>query len=218
MTVGQAYRGLETKRALANSRVLYIIGTEGREIYNTFNVVEGEQNKLQSLFDAFDGYCKPKENTTVERCRFNLRNQSKTETIDQYITELRVLAKTCKLGNLQDELLRDRIVCGICNDKLKERLLRDDKLTLDKTIDICRAAEESQKYVKMFGGDENLTVNKINRKPNQKRFTGTPSTKPESHIKLSPRFFAKNNLKFCIQNAKFCKLKRQILRKFCNVF
>ena len=35
---------------------------------------------------------------------------------------------------------------------------------------------------------------------------------------LSPRFFAKKNLKFCIQNAKFCKLKRQILQKFCNVF
>ena len=37
-------------------------------------------------------------------------------------------------------------------------------------------------------------------------------------ITLSPRFFAKNNIKFCIQNAKFCKLKRQILQKFCNVF
>ena len=86
---------------------LYIIGTEGREIYNTFNVVEGEQNKIQPLFDAFDGYCKPKENITVERYRFNSRNQSKTETIDQYVTELRVLAKTCKFGNLQDGLLRD---------------------------------------------------------------------------------------------------------------
>ena len=50
-------------------------GTEGREIYNTFNVVEGEQNKIQPLFDAFDGYCKPKENITVERYRFNLRYQ-----------------------------------------------------------------------------------------------------------------------------------------------
>ena len=26
------------------------------------------------------------------------------------------------------------------------------------------------------------------------------------------------DLKFCIQNAKFCKLRRQILQKFCNVF
>ena len=35
---------------------------------------------------------------------------------------------------------------------------------------------------------------------------------------LPPLFFTKKNLKFCIQNAKFCKLKRQILQKFCNVF
>ena len=66
--------------------------------------MEGEQNKLQPLFDAFDGYCKPNENITVERYRFNSRNQSKTETIDQYATELIVLEKTCQFGNLQDEL------------------------------------------------------------------------------------------------------------------
>ena len=46
-------------------------------------------------------------------------------------------------------------MCGICNDKLKEILLRDDKLTLDKAIDICQAVEESQKHVKMFEGDGN---------------------------------------------------------------
>ncbi|GFO34973.1 histone RNA hairpin-binding protein [Plakobranchus ocellatus] len=33
---------------------LYLIGTEGREIFNTFNL--GEQ-KLQNLIDAFDNYC-----------------------------------------------------------------------------------------------------------------------------------------------------------------
>ena len=82
------------------------------------------------------------KNITVEHYSFNSRNHSKTYTLDQYVTKLRVLAKTCKFGNLQDELLRDRIVCAICNDKLKERLLRDDKLTLDKAIDICRAAED----------------------------------------------------------------------------
>ncbi|GFO41218.1 hypothetical protein PoB_006772300 [Plakobranchus ocellatus] len=41
---------------------LYLIGTEGREIFNTFNL--GEQ-KLQNLIDAFDNYCKPKEIITV---------------------------------------------------------------------------------------------------------------------------------------------------------
>ena len=38
-------------------------------------------------------------------------------------------------------------------------------------------------------------------------------------LTICPRgFLQKKNLKFCIQNAKFCKLKRQILQKFCNVF
>ncbi|GFO22882.1 hypothetical protein PoB_004938700 [Plakobranchus ocellatus] len=112
---------------------LYLIGTEGREIFNTFNL--GEQ-KLQNLIDAFDNYCKPKENITVERYKFNSRNQTRTETFDQYVTDLKNLAKNCKFGNLQDELIRDKIVCGIANEKIKERLLREDTLTLDKAIDI----------------------------------------------------------------------------------
>ncbi|GFO18966.1 polyprotein [Plakobranchus ocellatus] len=142
------------------SAFLYLISTEGREIFNTFNL---DEQKLQNLIDAFDNYCKPKENITAERYKFNSRNQTRTETFDQYVTDLKYLAKNCKFRNLQDELIRDKIVCGIANEKIKERLLREDKLTLDKAIDICRAAEESQKHVKMFETDVNLAVNKIKK-------------------------------------------------------
>ncbi|GFO09725.1 polyprotein [Plakobranchus ocellatus] len=164
---------------------------EGREIFNTFNL--GEQ-KLQNIIDAFDNYCKPKENITVERYKFNSRNQTRTETFDQYVTDLKKLAKTCKFGTLQDELIRDKIVCGIANEKIKERLLREDKLTLDKAIDICRAAEESQKHVKMFETDVNLSVNKIKKKTKVQtmhREENTLSTNP----RLDRRLTAKLGLK-----------------------
>ena len=43
---------------------LYVIGLEGREIYNTFHFGESE-------VDKFDDYCIPKTNVTVIRHRFN---------------------------------------------------------------------------------------------------------------------------------------------------
>ncbi|GFN80779.1 polyprotein [Plakobranchus ocellatus] len=128
-----------------------------------------------------------KENITVERYKFNSRNQTKTETFDQYVTDLKNLAKNCKFGNLQDELIRDKIVCGIANEKIKERLLREDKLTLDKAIDIFRAAEESQKHVKMFETDVNLSVNKIKKNrgsdnaQRRKHAVNQPEARPTSY-------------------------------------
>ena len=36
-------------------------------------------------------------------------------------------------------MLRDRIVCGVCAEKVKEKVLRDKELTLQKALSICRA-------------------------------------------------------------------------------
>lgn len=63
------------------------------------------------------------------------------ETIDQYVTELRHRSKTCKLGELTDSLIIDRIVWGIPDNRLRERLLREQDLDLEKVLLLCRAAE-----------------------------------------------------------------------------
>ena len=41
-------------------------------------------------------------------------------------------------------MIRDRIVLGIANQRVHERLLRDDNLNLANAITICQAAEATQ--------------------------------------------------------------------------
>ena len=41
------------------------------------------------------------------------------ETIDQYVTELKRLAKDCAYGELKSEMIRDRIVCGTNNPQVQ---------------------------------------------------------------------------------------------------
>ena len=74
------------------SAFLYTIGQAGRDVYNTMQLTEEERDKIEVLFEA---YCKPKQNVTIERYRFNTRAQRKEETIDQYVLELRLIAKNC---------------------------------------------------------------------------------------------------------------------------
>ena len=150
------------------SAFLYIIGPAGRDIYNTFNVSDQDKNKISILFQKFEGYCKPKQNVTVERYRFNTRSQQEGESIDQYVTALKLMTRNCAFGTLEEELIRDRIVCGVSSEKIKERLLRERDLTLDKAIDLCRAEEKSKTQLKCISEEVSadlLLVHAINPRP-----------------------------------------------------
>lgn len=126
---------------------LYIIGQTGRDIYNAMTLPEDERDKINVLFAKFEEYCKPKQNITIERYRFNSRVQGKLETVDQYITELKLISKNCSFGELESQLLRDRVVCGIHSDEVRQHLLRAVNLTLEKCLKICHSYEQTKKSV-----------------------------------------------------------------------
>ncbi len=67
--------------------------------------------------------------------------------------------KNCSFGDLSDSLVRDQIVTGILNDKVRESLLRENELTLEKTINICRAAEASKSQVESLPSCYGATAN-----------------------------------------------------------
>ena len=156
----------------------YIIGQDGRDIYNTMTFTSSEVNKIDALFAKFEDYCKPRKNVIMERYKFNTRTQQKDETADQYVTELKLIAKNCNFGSLEDELIRDRLVYGSNSERVKERLLREEELTLLKALKICRADEQSNKQLKAMKTEEDVhaickpkesKVNKNQFKLNAKR-------------------------------------------------
>ena len=96
----------------------HMAGTEALEIYNTFNwESDDDKSKVDKITEKFDKYCNPRKNITWERHKFNTRNQQVGETIDQYVTDLKMKAQTSKFANLKDSLICDHIVCGIICDR-----------------------------------------------------------------------------------------------------
>ena len=79
---------------------------------------------MSKIVEKFEAYCNPRKNVMWERHVFNTRDQLPGKTIDQYITDLRSKARSCEFGTLTDSLIRDRIVCGIINNKTRSRLLK----------------------------------------------------------------------------------------------
>ena len=111
--------------------------------------------------DKFEAYCSPKKNTTYERYLFNTCIQD-GRTFDAFLVDLRNTAKTCKFGDITDSLIKDRIVCGLDDKTVRERLLRDNELTLDKAISIAKPVEVSKSHIKALEGKqvESAEVNK----------------------------------------------------------
>ena len=70
----------------------------------------------------------------MERYRFHMRCQRKDEIVSQFVTALKLLAASCKFGELINDMIKDCIVCGISSEHVKERLLRETNLMLEKAI------------------------------------------------------------------------------------
>lgn len=73
----------------------------------------------------------------------------------------------CVFGKSADQMIIDRIVCCIKdNASRKKKLLQEANLSLQKCVDICRAAEKTATQIKFMNlQDEVHALNKTIRKP-----------------------------------------------------
>ena len=76
--------------------------------------------------------------------------QEPGESYDQYRTALRKLAEGFSFNTITpEEILRDRLVFGIQDAKVRRQLLREKSLTLKKTDKICRTSESTAEQMKI---------------------------------------------------------------------
>ena len=105
--------------------LLALIGKERNKVFRTFVwSSEGDDKKIDVVLKQLEDYCIPRQNVTYERFCLFTRNQAPTETVDQYMMEMHRIAWNCDLNSISPhQILRDRLVTGIRNVKVRERLL-----------------------------------------------------------------------------------------------
>ena len=122
------------------------MGEEAEDVLASTNITEDEKKSYEGVLGKFNDYFKVRKNVIFERARFNRRNQLKGESAEQYITDLYRLAETGEYGNLTSQMIRDRLVVGILDLKLSERLQMDPNLTLEKAKMLIRQSEAVQEH------------------------------------------------------------------------
>ncbi len=135
--------------------LLNVAGPEAQEIHEQFQFVNDDDKKAYlKILDKFGDYCKTRKNVVYERYRFWSRNQIEDEPVDKWVKELRTIAADCEFKDQEDSMIRDKVVFGICDGRIKERMLRDTDLNLQKALDICRAAESTKSQMKEMAQDD----------------------------------------------------------------
>ena len=120
--------------------LLTVIGEDGCEVYSTLRdwAHDGDDRRILPVLRKFAEYCQPRKNGPFEIYKFNKRTQESGET---YKTTLRKLSEACEFDTITpNEILRDRLIFGIHDTNVRERLLRENNLTLIKTDEICLRA------------------------------------------------------------------------------
>ena len=89
------------------------LGVEGLKMCNSLSFAHEETRTVSTILTKMDLQIVGELNETYERYIFNLINQHSDESIDEYVTELKHLSKSCNFcGCLCDSLLRDKLVMG----------------------------------------------------------------------------------------------------------
>jgi len=85
--------------------------------------------------------------TYTEIFSFYKCNQLPTETVAEYLAELRRLA-TCEFAAFLNEALCDRFVCGLNNSTMQQKLLSEPNLGLAKACELAQGMEATRKDAK----------------------------------------------------------------------
>ncbi|XP_068224326.1 uncharacterized protein [Palaemon carinicauda] len=216
----------ETEVAL----LLNIGGEELLLIYNSFEFpvpATGNPNPANVLKDVlakFDVYFSPRKNELMARYKFRRCMQETNETLETYVTRWKILVKDCNYGNQRDKQLRDQVVFGCTEDKLRQKLFEVEDLTLEKTLDLCVAFQASKRQmdvIKSTTRQTNDSVAEVREKSRREKTTdsrhnadhdGRPRYENnEGRPKSSKPSVPTNKLRPC----KFCEEKHEWRKEKC---
>ena len=74
---------------------------------------------FKQLADVMTAHQNPKPSVIMERYRFNKRDRESCESIAQYVATLR---KKCKYDETLTDIIRERLVCDIRDDRIQQRI------------------------------------------------------------------------------------------------
>ena len=158
-------------------------------IVDNLGLPKEDQKKIDKIIQALKVFVEGAVNETVERRNFRKRRQHIQESFDDFLDALRDLIKACNYCAADDwvnKALRDQVKSLQDGDTIDELLCQKD-LTLDKTIQMCRARKSAKHQRDQINGNSLTISTKSTYKAKQHERHGRPNRRQPRETKLDTR-------------------------------
>lgn len=134
----------DVKPAEYSKHLVAVVGTEPLDLMIDLCYPEKpEKTSFESIVKLVEDHLAPKRSVVAERMIFRSCKQSDSQTVTDYLVQLKKLSKTCVFTTpeILKENLRDQFVFGISSDKIRQRLLTEVDLSFDRAVTIALSLE-----------------------------------------------------------------------------
>ena len=140
---------MDTNGIADGKKVSVLLSVVGGKTYSLlcslFTPDKPQSKSFATIVKTLEDHSETKLNVIAERFHFYRRSKMPSESVAEFVAELKRLATHCAFGDNFNEALRDRLVCGLRNQGTQKRLLSEQDLTFQKAIDIARGVESAEK-------------------------------------------------------------------------
>ena len=106
---------MEKQRAI----LLGCCGPQTYQLIKNFLAPEKPATKsYEELLELVGDHLNPKPSIIVQRFIFHSRLRKDSESVAMFVTELKRLSEHCVFGDTLQDMLRDRLVCGINDGRI----------------------------------------------------------------------------------------------------
>ena len=160
------------------------------------------------LVDLLSGHYNPKKSAAVHQFKFNSRVRNPNESVSKYVSELKKLAVDCAFGSAEalNQMLCDRLLCGINDARIQRRLLTEENLTYDKAFTICQSIELADQSTQALSSEKPPPAD-IHRVPAAKK----PSKLPTECYRCGGAH-SSSSCRFKTADCRYCGKKGHIAR------
>ncbi|KAM7299613.1 uncharacterized protein ISCGN_020179 [Ixodes scapularis] len=124
----------------AAKKLKLFLNVVGGQAYEELKKILVPQKPTDKTFEQVrelpEDHFSPEYSLIAERCKFNRRMQQEGESVKDFMTELKHLARNCEFKEFLNEALRDRLVAGLRDEETQRILFATEGLTFEGASEI----------------------------------------------------------------------------------
>ena len=122
--------------------LLTVIGPQAFQLLrNLVQPKKLEDFSYDQLIEILTKHYDPAPSQIMQRYKFHTRERGPSESIANYVAELKSIGGLCGFQDTLPNMLRDRLVCGVNDGRIQRALLQEHNLTFERALEIAQSIE-----------------------------------------------------------------------------